>query len=64
MAADPVDFEVMAPEQNRCTETQHLFGSSSLKIAFWEAGAQRLVGDVSKGIFHLVVPKKFRKYVF
>jgi hypothetical protein len=30
-AADPVDLEEMAAEQNRCTETQRLLGSSSLK---------------------------------
>jgi hypothetical protein len=29
-AADPVDFEAMAAEQNRCTETQRLLGDSSL----------------------------------
>jgi hypothetical protein len=45
--ADPVDFEAMATEQNRCAETQHLLSSSSLKLAFRQAGAQRLVGDVS-----------------
>jgi hypothetical protein len=35
--ADPVDFEVMAAEQNRCAETQQLLGGSSLKLAFPQA---------------------------
>ncbi len=33
-AADPVDFEEMAAEKNRCPETQHLLGGTSLKLAF------------------------------
>jgi hypothetical protein len=37
---DPVNFEEMATEQNRCAETQHLLGSSSLKLAFHQIGAQ------------------------
>jgi hypothetical protein len=32
--ADPIDYEAMAAEQNCCAETQHLLGSSSLKLAF------------------------------
>jgi hypothetical protein len=63
-AADPVDFEAMATEQNRWAKMQRLFGSSSLKIAFRQAGAQCLVGDVSTGVFCPVVPEKFRKEVF
>jgi hypothetical protein len=54
----------MPAEQNRCAETQHFLSGSSLKIVFQEAGTQRLVGDVSTGFFHPVVPEKFRKYVF
>jgi hypothetical protein len=60
-AADPVDFEAMAAEQNRCTETQCLLGSSSLKIVFWQAGAQRLVGDVSTAFFALLSLKSSQK---
>jgi transposase InsO family protein len=33
-AADPVDFEEMATEQNHCPETQRLLGGTSLKLAF------------------------------
>jgi hypothetical protein len=33
-AADPVDFEAMAAEQNSCAETQRLLGGTSLKLAF------------------------------
>jgi hypothetical protein len=32
--ADSVDFEEMAAEQNRCSETQRLLGGTSLKLAF------------------------------
>jgi hypothetical protein len=60
-AADPVDFEEMAAEQNRCPETQHLLGGTSLKLAFRQTGAQRLAGDVSTGNFRPIVPLKFRK---
>jgi hypothetical protein len=63
-AADPVDFKEMATKQNRCPETQHLLGGTSLKLAFCHTGAQHLVGDVSTGTFHPVVPLKFRKDIF
>jgi hypothetical protein len=63
-AADPVDFAEMATEQNRCTETQRLLGGSSLKLAFRQIGAQRLAGDISTGVFHPIIPLKFRKYIF
>ncbi len=62
--ADPVDFEEMAAEQNRCPETQRLLGGSSLKLAFSQIGAQRIAGDVSIGVFHLIIPLKFRKIFF
>jgi hypothetical protein len=51
VVADPVDLEAMAAEQNRCAETQRLFGVSSLQLAFRQAGTQCLAGDVSTGIF-------------
>jgi hypothetical protein len=63
-AADPVDFEAMAAEQDRCAETQRLPGSSSLHLAFRQAGTQRLAGNVSTGFFCPIVPQKFRKYIF
>jgi hypothetical protein len=63
-AADPVDFEEMANEQNRCPETQRLLGGTSLKLAFHQTGAQRLAGDVSTGNFRPIVPLKFRKNIF
>ncbi len=62
--ADPVDFEEMAAEQNRCPETQHLLGGTSLKLAFRQTGAQRLAGDVSTDNFRPNVPLKFRKNLF
>ncbi len=61
---DPVGFEAIAAEQNCFAETQCLLLGSSLKIAFQQAGAQRLVGNISTGFFLPVVPEKFRKNVF
>ncbi len=46
LAADPVDFEEMAAEQNRCPETQRLLGGKSLKLAFCQAGAQPGDGSI------------------
>jgi hypothetical protein len=63
-ATDPVDYEELAAEQNHCTETQRLLGGTSLKLAFCQTGTQRLAGDVSTGVFHPVVPLKFRKDIF
>jgi hypothetical protein len=60
----PVDFAEMTTEQNGCPETQRLLGSSSLIIAFQQAGAHCLVGDVSTGIFCPVAHAKFRKDFF
>ncbi len=60
-AADPLDFEEMAAEQNRCPEMQRLLGGTSLKLAFRQTGAQRLAGDISTGTFRPIVPLKFRK---
>jgi hypothetical protein len=56
-----VDFKAMAAEQNRCTETQRLLGGSSLQLAFRQLGTQCLAGNVSTGVFHPIVPQKFRK---
>ncbi len=64
MAADPVDFDEMATEQNRCPETQRLLSGTSLKFSFCQTGAQRLASDVSTGSFCLIVPLKFRKKHF
>jgi hypothetical protein len=57
-AADPVDFEEMAAEQNRCAETQHLLGGTSLKLAFCQTGTQCQGGDVSTSVFRPIVPLK------
>ncbi len=63
-AADPVDFEEMAAEQNRCPETQRLLGDTSIKLAFRQTDALGLAGDVSTGNFCPIVPLKFRKNIF
>ncbi len=59
-AADPVNFEAMAAEENSCAETQRLLGGTSLKLAFRQAGAHCLAGDISAGVFRPIVPQKFR----
>jgi hypothetical protein len=61
---DPVDFKAMATEQNHCAEMQHLLCSSSFKLAFRQAGIQRLFGDVSTGVFYPIVPATLRKDIF
>ncbi len=53
----------MGAEQNRCTETR-LLGSTSLKLAFRQTGAQCLAGDISNGVFRPIVPLKFRNDIF
>jgi hypothetical protein len=63
-AADLLDFKEMAAEQNRCAETQCLLGSTSLKLAFRQTGAQHLAGDVSTGSCCPIVSLKFRKDIF
>jgi hypothetical protein len=62
-AADPVDFEEMAAEQNFCPETQRLLVGKSLKLAFRQKGAQLLARDVSTGNFCPIIPLKFRKTI-
>jgi hypothetical protein len=59
-----VNFEAMAAEQKGCTEMQRLLSGLSLQLAFCQAGTQRLAGDGSTGVFHSIVPQKFRKDIF
>ncbi len=43
---------------------QRFLGVSSLKLAFRQAGAQRLVENVSTGVFRPIIPVNFRRYFF
>jgi hypothetical protein len=63
-ATTPIDFEAMTAKQNHCLETHNLLADSSLTVAFWQAGVQCLVGDVSTGDFSPVVLEKFWKDIF
>jgi hypothetical protein len=55
----------MAAEQNSCAEkTQHLLSGTSLKLAFCQAGAHRLAGDASTGVFQPIVLQKSRRDIF
>ncbi len=60
-AADPVDFEEMAAEQNHCAEMQRLLDGTSLKLAIRRTGTQCLAGDVSTGVFQPIVPQNSKK---
>jgi cleavage and polyadenylation specificity factor subunit 1 len=51
-------------EQNCCAEMQRLLGGTSLKSAFRQTGTQHLANDISTGVFHPIVPLKFRKNIF
>jgi hypothetical protein len=51
------------PLSKTLPETQHLLGSTSLKLVFLQTGAQCLAGDVSTGNFRPIVPLKFRKTI-
>jgi hypothetical protein len=63
-AADPVDFEEMAAEQNCCAEMQLLLGSSSLKLAFHQIGGQCLAGDISTGVLCPIVSERIFFHIF
>jgi hypothetical protein len=62
-AANPVNFKAMAAEHSRCAETHYLL-ASSLKIAFRQAGAQRLIGNGSTGVFTQLSLKSSEKMFF
>jgi hypothetical protein len=57
--ANPVDSEAMAAEQNAALAQRCI-----PPMAFRPAGAQRLAGNVSTGVFCPIVPQKFRKDIF
>jgi hypothetical protein len=59
-----IDFEEMAAEQKRCPETQNLLSGTSPTITFKQADIQRLVSDVSAGIFNPKVWSKFQSDIF
>ncbi len=61
---DPVDFKAMATEQNHCTEMHCLLCSSSLKLAFRQAGVQCLVGDVSTEFFVSSSQQNYERTIF
>jgi hypothetical protein len=63
-AADPVDFKAMAAEQNIWAETQHLLSGTYLKLAFCQAVAHCLAGDVSTGVSSHCPPKIPERYFF
>ncbi len=63
-AGDPDYFSAMAAEQNHCAETQRLLSRSSLKIVFQQAGAQRLIVDISTSVFAQLLMKSSEKMCF
>jgi hypothetical protein len=54
LATDPVDFEEMAAEQNRCPETQRLLGGTSLKLAFHRQFSPHSSPQIEKKLFFTI----------
>jgi hypothetical protein len=54
----------MAAVQNNCAEKQRLLNSSSLKLAFQQAGAQRLVAMFSREFFFPLLQQNSERTFF
>ncbi len=54
--AQPVDFSVMAAVQQSCPEVAEMINSTTLQITTQAVGDDSLLGDVSTGMFHPLVP--------
>jgi hypothetical protein len=55
-AADPVDFEEMAAEQNQCPETQRLLGDTTLQLAFHQTALNDSLEMFLQAIFAQLFP--------
>ncbi len=62
--AQPVDSSAMAAAQRACPEVAEMTNSSALQITTQAVGDTTLLGDVSTGVFHLLVPIQHREAVF
>jgi hypothetical protein len=60
----PVDFSAMAAAQWTCPEVAEMTNSSKLQITTQVVGDTTLLGDVSTGVFHTLVPIQHREAVF
>ena len=63
-AADSVDLQLLAEEQNSCHTIQQLLNSHSLQIQTSAVGQQQLLCDVSTGSRRPLVPLSWRRKVF
>jgi hypothetical protein len=63
-AADPVDFEEMAPEQNRCPETQRLLGCTPLNWLSTRQVLNAWLQMFPQTIFAQLFPSNSEKNIF
>ncbi len=62
--AQPFDFSAMADAQRSCPEVAEMTSSPTLQITTQAVGDTTLLGDVSTGVFRLLVPLQHREAVF
>jgi hypothetical protein len=62
--AQPVNFLAMAAAQRACPEVAEMMNSTTLQITTQAVGDETLLGDVSTGVFHPLVPIQHREAVF
>jgi hypothetical protein len=62
--AQPIDFSAMAAVQTACPEVAEMMNSTTLQITTQAVGDETLLGDVSTGVFHPLVPIQHREAVF
>jgi hypothetical protein len=62
--AQPVDFSAMAALQQSCPTVAKMLTSDNLQVSFKTIGGASLMGDVSTGVFHPLVPIQIREAVF
>jgi transposase InsO family protein len=62
--AQPLDFVALAAAQLSCPEVATMRASTALSIVSKPMGDHQLLGDVSTGEFHPLLPPQFRTAVF
>jgi hypothetical protein len=62
--AQPVDFSAMAAAQRACPKVAEMMNSSTLQITTQAVGNATLLGDVSTGVFRLLILIQHREAVF
>jgi hypothetical protein len=62
--AQTVEFSAMAAAQQSCPEVKEMMNSNTLQITKQAVGGATLLGDVSTGVFPLLVPVQCREAIF